>query len=292
MKTVLVTGASSGIGLATAIAAARSGWTAVAGVRDPAGCDELRAAAEAAGVSVDVRRLDVTDPASIDACLIRTIELHGRLDALVNNAGIAQNCATLEFCDLDTVRELFEVNFFGVLAMTKAALPHLRASRGRLVTIGSTRGVIGQPFNETYSAAKFAIEGFLESFAPVAAQVGVAVSIIEPGPVVGTRYGTKLDPAFTREFLLGETGPYAPLYQAYFEWAAREGLPGSQTADEVAEAVLGCLADASPAFRVPTSPWAASYIQRKHLDADGSAVQQLTRPMVRPDPARVDAGAR
>jgi NAD(P)-dependent dehydrogenase (short-subunit alcohol dehydrogenase family) len=282
MKTVLVTGASSGIGLATTIAAARSGWAAVAGVRNPAGCDDLRSAAESAGVSVNVRRLDVTDPTSIEACLAGVVEQYGGLDALVNNAGIAQNGATLEFCDLDTVRELFEVNFFGVLAMTKAALPHLRASRGRLVTIGSTRGVIGQPFNETYSAAKFAVEGFLESFAPVAAQVGVAVSIIEPGPVVGTRYGTGLDPAFTREYLLGETGPYSPLYQAYFEWAAREGLPGSQTADEVAEAVLGCLADADPAFRVPTSAWAASYIQRKHRDADGSAIQQLTRPWITP----------
>jgi NAD(P)-dependent dehydrogenase (short-subunit alcohol dehydrogenase family) len=282
MKTVLITGASSGIGLATAIGAARSGWTVVAGVRDPAGCTGLRAAADAAGVSVDVRRLDVPDQGSIDACLAGTIERHGRLDALVNNAGIAQNGATVEFCDLDTIRTLFEVNFFGVVAMTKAALPHLRASSGRLVAIGSTRGVIGQPFNEAYSAAKFAVEGFLESLAPVAAEVGVAVSIIEPGAVVGTRYGSNLGPDFTREYLLSGTGPYVPLYHAYFEWGAREALVGSQTADEVAEAVVDCLEIAEPAFRVPTSAWAAAYLQRKLHDADGSAVQRLTRPWVAP----------
>jgi len=133
-------------------------------MRDTAKAGALRAAATAAGVSVDVRALDVTDRAPVAACLAGL----DRLDALVNNAG-AGHLGTLEQESVEDVRAVMEVNFFGVLNVTKAALPLLRQSRGRVLTVTSVGGVVGQPFNEAYCAAKFAVEGFMESLAAVAA---------------------------------------------------------------------------------------------------------------------------
>lgn len=164
-RTVLITGTSSGIGLAAAIAAARAGWRTVATLRDTGRADALRKAAAEAGVEIDIRQLDVVDEASVTAAVEGVIADYGRLDAVVNNAG-AGHVGTLELESVADVREVMEVNFFGVLNVSKAALPHLRATGGRLITVTSVGGVIGQPFNEAYCAAKFAVEGYMESLAP------------------------------------------------------------------------------------------------------------------------------
>jgi NAD(P)-dependent dehydrogenase (short-subunit alcohol dehydrogenase family) len=132
-QTVLITGTSSGIGLAAAVAAADAGWRMIATMRDPSRSEALRDAATAAGVAeqIEVRRLDVTDPASVNACVSAVVTEHGGLDALINNAG-AGHFGTLEQESVEDVRAVLEVNFFGVLHVTRAALPHLRASRGRV----------------------------------------------------------------------------------------------------------------------------------------------------------------
>lgn len=277
-RTVLITGTSSGIGLASAIAAAQAGFTTVATVRDPDRAGALREAAEQAGVAVDVRRLDSTDPASVAACVAGALSTHGRLDALVNNAGIANSSPTLELATMDALRVNMEVNFFGVVEVSRAAMPHLRATRGRLITISSVRGVIGQPFNEAYSAAKFAVEGFMEALAPVAAQVGVTVSLIEPAAVMGTSFiaSSTLDP----EALLAASGPYAPAFRTYRDWVSGHATEGAQTAGEVAEVVVRALTDDRPALRIQTSGWATNYVATKLADPDGSAVQALTRSWV------------
>jgi NAD(P)-dependent dehydrogenase (short-subunit alcohol dehydrogenase family) len=275
VKTVLITGASSGIGLACAIASAQAGFTTVATVRRPDGDLALREAAEKAGVFVDVVSLEVTDPESVTESVRSVVALHGRLDALVNNAGIVGISPTMELSTMDSLRHNMEVNFFGVVAMSRAAMPHLRATRGRLVTISSVRGVIGQPFNEGYSAAKFAVEGFMEALAPVAAQVGVAVSLIEPAAVLDTAFisNAKADPAA----MLAAAGPYAPAYGAYRQWVQTGAIESAQMADDVAEVVVRTLTDVAPAFRIQTSEYARRYVARKLADVDGSAVQSLTR---------------
>src|SRR4051794_24666865 len=175
---VLLTGTSTGIGLATAVQVAVAGHQAVATMRDPARADALRAAADKAGVAVDIRRLDVTDEHAVQACVDGVVADHGRLDAVVNNAGTG-HVGTVELDTLAAYRGSMEVNYFSVVSVTKSALPHLRATGGRLITITSVGGVVGQPFNEAYCAAKFAVEGFMESLAPVAAALGVAVCIVE-----------------------------------------------------------------------------------------------------------------
>uniref|UniRef100_UPI000A3C2B09 SDR family NAD(P)-dependent oxidoreductase n=1 Tax=Streptomyces sp. NRRL B-24572 TaxID=1962156 RepID=UPI000A3C2B09 len=234
-KTVLITGTSSGIGLAAAVAAAQAGWTVVATMRDTGKAEALlKAAAEHAVTDrIQVKRLDVVDPDSIATCLDEVIAEHGRLDALVNNAGAAQ-VGTIEQMSLDDVRAAMEVNFFGVVAATRAALPHLRASQGRVITVTSVGGAVGQPFNEAYCAAKFAVEGFMQSLDPVAATVGVDVIVVEPGAVASEFVANiGLDvPA-----LLAAAGPYAPALQAYVA-RTQKSFGNAQTPSEAAASII------------------------------------------------------
>lgn len=276
-KTVLITGASSGIGLAAAIGAAKAGWHAVATMRDPAKASALRTAAADAGVAerIEVERLDVVDPASVTQCLDRVIATHGRLDALVNNAG-AGRLGTIEVADMQAYRDIMEVNYFGVVQTTKAAMPHLRAARGRVITVTSVGGVVGQPFNEAYCAAKFAVEGFMESLAPVAGTVGVSVTVIEPGAVTSEFVANqRLDvPA-----LLAEVGPYAPALRAYID-RARKSFSAAQSSQEAAASIVAALTADRPAFRIQTSDAARDFVGVKLADLDGSAVQDLTETWV------------
>ena len=120
---VLITGASSGIGLATAIAAARAGLSVVGTARDPDRAPVLRAAAAESAGRLEVRQLDVVDPASIEACVRGVVAQHGGIGALVNNAGVAGNNPSLEQSDLAHLRSTMEVNFFGAVSYTHLTLP-------------------------------------------------------------------------------------------------------------------------------------------------------------------------
>ncbi|MFI8265708.1 SDR family NAD(P)-dependent oxidoreductase [Streptomyces sp. NPDC085665] len=271
-KTVLITGTSSGIGLAAAVASARAGWHTVATMRDTSRADALNKAAAEAGVAglVQVKRLDVTDAQSVAACVAEVVAEHGHLDAVVNNAG-AGFVGTVEQHGMDRVRSVMEVNFFGVVELTRAALPHLRASGGRVITVTSVGGVVGQPFNESYCAAKFAVEGFMESLAPVAAAMGVQVSIVEPGAVSSefvNNVGLDI-PA-----LLAQAGPYAPALQGYINHAMQSfGSDTAQTPEQAAAPVVDALTAEKMPFRIQTSDWARTFVGMKLADLDGSAVQ-------------------
>ncbi len=269
---VLLTGTSTGIGLATAVQVAAAGHQAVATMRDPARGDALRAAADKAGAAVDIRRLDVTDEQAVRACVEGVVADHGRLDAMVNNAG-AGHVGTVELDTLAAYRASMEVNYFSVVSTTKAALPHLRATGGRLITVTSVGGVVGQPFNEAYCAAKFAVEGFMESLAPVAATLGVTVCVVEPGPVA-TEFvtNTGVDPAA----LIAAAGLYAPAMQAYAARTLGQFATAAQQPDDVAAIVLQALTEERPAFRRQTSATASHFTGVKLADQTGSAVLALT----------------
>ncbi|TFC92774.1 MULTISPECIES: SDR family oxidoreductase [Cryobacterium] len=270
-RVVLITGTSSGIGLHAAIAAGRAGHTVVATMRDLEGARALRDAASDAQVSLDIRRLDVTEHQSVAEVVAETIARHGRLDAVINNAGSGR-LGTIENETVDDVRAVMEVNFFGVVALTRAALPHLRGTRGRLITVSSVGGVIGQPFNEAYCAAKFAVEGFMESLAPVAATAGVSVTVVEPGAVASSfvanvgRDSSQSGPA---------NDPYAAELEAYLARAATS-FGSAQSARSAGEVVADLLDGDRPAFRVQTSDSARQFAAVKLSDLDGSAVQRMT----------------
>jgi NAD(P)-dependent dehydrogenase (short-subunit alcohol dehydrogenase family) len=272
-QVALVTGTSSGIGLAAAVAAAQAGFTTVATLREPSRDRWLREAAEAAGVALDIRALDVTDEAGAAAGVARVVSDYGRLDALVNNAGVG-HIGTIELDPVAEYRRIMEVNYFGVVHLTKAAMPHLRAAGGRLITVTSVGGVVGQPFNEAYCAAKFAVKGMMESLAPVAARVGVSVCIVEPG-AVSTRFVANVgaDPAA----LIAGAGPYAPALQGYLErTVAQFASAAAQTSDDVAAVIVAALTEENPVFRRQTSPAAAQFTGLKLADQDGTRVTGLT----------------
>ncbi len=266
---LLITGTSSGIGLSTAVGAAAAGYRTVATLRNPDSGGALATAAAAAGVELDVRTLDVTDGDSIRACIDGVVADHGGLDVLVNNAG-AGYVGTIEHVSMDDMRRVMETNYFSVVAMTKAAMPHLRESGGRVISVSSVGGAVGQPFNEAYCGAKFAVEGFLESLAPVAATVGVRVSIVEPGPVT-TEFVNNVGVDISAMF--AAAGPYLPAMQAYLNRVvAQFGGDTAQTADEVAAVILHVLGSEHPALRVQTGPLVEEFVGMKLSDLDGSTV--------------------
>ncbi|MGW3976111.1 SDR family oxidoreductase [Streptomyces mirabilis] len=269
MKIALVTGTSTGIGLETAVLAAKAGYKVVATMRNTAKAAALLERLPDA----DVRQLEVTDPDSVRACVDGVIADHGRLDALINNAG-AGHLGTIELESVDDVRDVMEVNFFGVVQVTKAALPHLRAAEGRLITVTSVGGVVGQPFNEAYCAAKFAVEGWMESLAPVVGKLGVAVSVIEPG-AVATEFVANVRADRDVEALVAGAGDYQSVINSYLA-RTQQAFSAAQSARECAETVVGALTAAEPRFRYQSSESAAGFTAVKLADADGSAVQALT----------------
>src|SRR6478672_11609595 len=188
MPTALVTGASTGIGQATALRLARAGWTVLAGVRDDAVGGRL--AAEAAerggGASVQPIALDVTDARQIaDAAALvaaRDGSAHGRLDALVNNAGIGVG-GPLELIEIEDIRRQFDVNVVGQVAVTKALLPALRAARGRIVFVSSVGGRVAMAFTAPYAASKHAIEAIGDALRVELRTSHVQVALVEPGSV-------------------------------------------------------------------------------------------------------------
>jgi NAD(P)-dependent dehydrogenase (short-subunit alcohol dehydrogenase family) len=182
MKSVLITGCSSGFGLDTAIELAGKGWQVIATMRNLDRRGRLDEAAKAAGVTVEVRELDVRSAPSIESALRETLELTGgRLDAVVHNAGIG-DAGYFEDLSEETVRKVMETNFFGVLALTRLVLPIMRKQRsGRIVVVSSSGAFIANPSMSAYAASKWAVEGWAESLACEVAPFGIDVCLVEPG---------------------------------------------------------------------------------------------------------------
>ncbi len=171
-KIALVTGASSGIGEATAERLANAGFT-VYGTsrRGPAG--ERK--------SYNTIALDVTSDASVAAAVAEVIRKEGRIDVLVNNAGFSVAPAGDEESSIDQARAVFDTNFFGIVRMTRAVVPHMRREgRGRIINIGSVLGFLPAPYMAIYAATKHAVEGYSESLDHELRTRGIHVSVVEP----------------------------------------------------------------------------------------------------------------
>src|SRR5215470_11668090 len=179
VKSVLVTGASTGIGEACALRLDRLGHRVYAGVRSEEHGQSLRQRGSDRMVPVF---LDVTYQAQIDAVAEQIADDGGSLDGVVNNAGIAKG-GPLEYLPLETWREQLEVNVLGPVAVTKAVLPFIRAARGRIVFIGSISGKVATMLTGPYNASKFAIEAIGESLRSELRPWGISVSVVEPGAV-------------------------------------------------------------------------------------------------------------
>jgi len=180
-RSVVITGASTGIGRATALRLDRAGFRVFAGVQREADAESLR---NEGSPRLEPLLLDVTDPGAIEAAAKRVDAEVGNagLGGLVNNAGIGTG-APIEFLDLDELRRQLDVNVVAVVAVTQAFLPAIRRARGRIVNVGSIGGRISQPLVGPYSASKFALEAISESERMELAPWGIEVSLIEPGAI-------------------------------------------------------------------------------------------------------------
>jgi len=183
-KTVLITGASSGIGKAAAGVFAQRGWNVIATMRAPQGETELAAPHDtphAAPHDTLVAALDVRDVASIRSAVEAGIARFGRIDALVNNAGFGL-AGVFEGTPPEKIREQFDVNVFGVMDVTRALLPHFRRNRGGvIINVSSRAGLVGLPLSSLYCASKYALEGFSEALAFELASQNIIVKLVEPG---------------------------------------------------------------------------------------------------------------
>jgi NAD(P)-dependent dehydrogenase (short-subunit alcohol dehydrogenase family) len=236
MKTVLITGCSSGYGLETARHFHAQGWSVVATMRTPR--EDVLPRSERLRVLV----LDVTKPESIAAAL----EASGPIDVLVNNAGIGLFGA-LEATPMATVREVFETNTFGVMAMTQAVLPQFRTRRsGVVVNVTSSATLAPMPLVAVYTASKMAIEGFTASLAHELEAFGVRVKLVEPGYGPTTRFTSNTGPRM--DGLIPEA--YAPLAQRIFASMAKEAAAVT-TESDVAEVVWRAANDATGQLRFP-----------------------------------------
>jgi len=182
-KIAVVTGASSGIGLLSAVELAKNGFFIVATMRDPGRRQHLDEAAQAAGVQekIEVRQLDITQFAFLPQAVAAIIRDHQRIDVLLNNAGFAMS-GFAEDMRLEEIRQQFETNFFGHVAMTQAVLPVMRKQRsGHIIMTSSISGLVGQPVVSSYSASKFALEGWSEVLRIETHSLGIRVVLVEPG---------------------------------------------------------------------------------------------------------------
>ena len=264
----LITGTSTGVGLYTALRLAKAGYRTVATMRDTSKSDALLRQAAEAGVEVIVERLDVQDQASIDACVAKVMAEHGGIDLLVNNAGAGFLGSLEQTSDAD-LHKTMDINFYGVWRMNKAIFPHMRArGSGRIITVTSVGGLIGQPFNDAYCAAKFAVEGMMEALAPLAKRLGVQVSLIEPGPI-NTEF---VSSAQAVSNLAGFQPPYAEIVARYMGAATGVFAQFGQSGDDVAAVILEAATADKPDFRYITSAFAKQIVGPKVVDPTGNNV--------------------
>jgi NAD(P)-dependent dehydrogenase (short-subunit alcohol dehydrogenase family) len=272
-QTILVTGSTSGFGRLTVETLARQGYRVFAGMRAAAGknapvAEELRALAQRERLALHLVEIDVTDDASVEQAIAVIIETTGRLDVVVNNAGVSYS-GPLEAFTLEQVRQQFETNVFSVLRVNRAALPQMRKQgSGLLLQIGSIAGRLALPFQGLYGATKFALEGLTESYRYELAPFGIDAAIIEPGTYPTTISANRQVAADTER---------AALYQAAMDAFTTPFFAENRSAtppdpQEVADAVARVIAQ--PAGERPLRTVVATVAQRQAPQALNDAATQ------------------
>ncbi len=278
-KIILITGCSTGLGASLSVQAAQRGFVVYASMRDLAKRQALDTAAAAAGITLNVLALDVQRSDSVDAAVADVIAHEGRIDVLVNNAGVGFARATEQASEAE-IEWVMDVNFMGAVRTTRAVLPHMRKARsGHIVNISSVGGLVGQPFNEVYCASKFALEGYTESLASyVQPGFGIRFTAVEPG-------GIRSEFAASARKQMAATGglledEYRPLMDRYIAGASSRGPEVFQTPDEVAAAVWACVESSDPPLRLRTSAWGEELCALKTAaDPDGRRLQRKVTEM-------------
>lgn len=256
-KTVLITGASSGLGNAAAGFFAANGWNVIATMRSPEKETILTQMK-----NVLVTRLDVQSPDTITDAVAAGIAKFGKIDVLVNNAGYAL-LGIFEAAGREQIRRQFDVNVFGLMEVTQAILPHFRQQQsGVIINISSFGGQVALPIGSLYNATKFAVEGFSESLAYELSAIGVAVKIVEPGSI-NTNFRTSVD------LIANPHTEYNAVSKRFMErYPATTGHLPRATAEEVAATIYEAATDGTTRLRYVAGADAQFYIDMKTKNSD------------------------
>jgi NAD(P)-dependent dehydrogenase (short-subunit alcohol dehydrogenase family) len=251
-NTVLITGASSGFGKATAMAFQQKGWQVIATMRSPDKEEELTKLK-----NILVERLDVQDPTSIKEALEAGIKKFGNINTLVNNAGYG-TIGVFESATPDQIKNQFEVNVFGLMQVTQAVLPYLRKNGyGTIINISSFGGITAMPFGSIYNSSKFAVEGLSEALSFELSALNIAVKLIEPGSsATNFRNGAQL--------IKNEIPAYAPLFaQLFARFAKAAESQRKATPEEVAATIYQAATDGKTQLRYVVGDDAQFFIDLK-----------------------------
>ena len=256
-KTVLITGCSSGIGRAAALAFLDEEWEVYATARNPADIETL------GDRGCDISTLDVTDQADIDRVVSRIVDEHGRIDCLVNNAGYGQ-FGPIEDVPTDKVHEQFDVNVYGPHRLTRAVLPHMREQEsGTIVNVSSVAGRLSFPGGGVYCGSKFALEAMSDALRAEVQTMGIDVVLVEPGPV-DTGFDDRV--ASEVEDGLDRSDAYESFYDAFDDMQAVGGGGfWEESPERVAEDIVNAASATKPAARYPVGTVASVAVLARFL---------------------------
>lgn len=268
MKTILITGASSGIGKAAALKFATAGWNVIATMRSPEKEQELNLID-----NIFIVKLDVQDNDSIQQAILLGIEKFGRIDTLINNAGYMV-IGAFELATSEQISNQFDINVFGVMNTTRAILPHFRQNQaGTIINITSTGGRITFPTCSLYHASKFAIEGFSESLSYELISQNIAVKIVEPGST-HTNFVAAANVTVNPDIT-----DYDEFNKIALEnWYKNDTMPS--TPAEIADVIYTAATDESDQLRYMTGRDTKVYFGIRQGDSDQEYVQYMRNSFI------------
>jgi len=266
-KTIVITGASSGIGKATAIHFQKQGWNVIATMRTPEKETELNTLD-----NVQLEKLDVLDLESINTAIQNGIKKYGKIDALVNNAGYGAYGPLETFPRANIVKQ-FNTNVIGLMDVTKAIIPHFRANKdGVIVNISSIGGQMTFALGSLYHGTKFAVEGISESLHYEMAAIGVKVKIVEPG-MIATDFGGR-----SFDFQAGGIADYQPIIEALMkQWQNPENI--SSPASLVAEVIYNAVTDETDQLRYRAGDDANVLLDNRKKMSDSDFFEMMNNQM-------------
>jgi NAD(P)-dependent dehydrogenase (short-subunit alcohol dehydrogenase family) len=275
-KSVLITGATDGLGKAAALLLAERGYRVFAAGRSAEKRAQLDAAARERKLPLESIELDVCDDASVKRCVSNIIAATGAIDVLINNAGVAYVGTVEDLCLEDWQRQ-FDTNLFGVVRVTQEVLPHMRERhRGRIVMMSSVAGLISAPIQGAYSSSKHALEGLSNALRYEVYPFGIDVVLIEPGYIVTGIQQAALDltKSYTDTF---KSSPYNRLYAQFFASAKNARAKSKTTPEDCARVILEAIEAPHPKARYGVTPMARFIKWSKRLLPDAAIDSMLRR---------------
>jgi NAD(P)-dependent dehydrogenase (short-subunit alcohol dehydrogenase family) len=283
LNTVLITGATDGLGKAAALLLAQRGYRVFAAGRNAEKRRHLDLWASQKNLPLESVDMDVCDDASVKSAVDSVLEKSGGLDVLINNAGIIY-VATVEDTLMEDWRRQFETNFFGVVRVTQAVLPHMRTrQRGRILMMSSVSGLVTPPTHGPYSSTKHAMEGLSNALRLEMYPFGVDVILIEPGYIVTNlqNIAAELMEPYADKIT---AGPYSRIYSGAFDGASSARKKSKTTAEDCARVMLEAIESPKPKPRYGVTPlatlvkWSKRLLSDRAMDAILRRRYGITRP--------------